>query len=302
MKYLLNSFSHSQKKEKKKMKKKTILGTALTLTLIVLTVLMAVATSFAAPDPNKPLVTHYSSIAMVAIQLPTPSNATSPPAAPGTPSHPTSLVFVVLDHDKRSTFGAHDELYVALWVPQGNSYVPIAMISDNDVAGQDFKKTLYNNTFIWQANFENVIAVAGNELEIWTEKSSSGSTNGHWGWDEYGRYTWNSEDENTLTVNLTKSIVIKLPWNLFPSSVSFSKWGNQTFTLPPMTLTFREIGDPYYVDETAGGVPSGYTENVKIWRAPAFIECAIPTWIRFSNLQFIGKIGSRGIITYTPPS
>ena len=270
------------------MKRKILLGTLLTLILVTLTVVMAIAPTLAVPEPNKSKVKFFYSVGAVVLQLPTPSNAISPPAAPGTPSHPASLKLIAFDNERKSTFGAQDWLAVALWVPQGNAYVPVAVISDSNDEGQAFFKTLYTNTFIWRANFENVIAVEDKDLDVWTESSETCYEKSYNG--------WGYEGNTAFIVSLTKAVTIKLP---------FSTWGDQTFTLPPMTLTFREIGNPYYVEETstlARPPYSGYTENVKIWRSPAYVACSIPAWIIFSDLQFVGNWGTRGTLTYTPPS
>lgn len=275
----------------------------LTLIFVVLTVVMAVAPTLAAPDPNKPLVTKYYCSGKVILQLPPPSNA-SPPAAPGTPSHPISLQLIALDLDRRSTFGAHDELYVALWVPQPNAYIPVAYISDNDAAGQDFYKMLWNNSGLWSTvafapGFENVIAVADKELEVWSESVWTSYGSGHKGWDY--------ESSNTFIVNLTKSVKISLPWNTHPV---FSSWGNQSFTLPPMTLVFHETGDPFYKEEieVQQNLPppfppySGYTMKTKVWFTPSWVEVSIPSWIRYATLDVTGRTGNHGTATYIPPA
>ena len=233
----------------------------MTLTLVMLIVVMAITPTLAVPDRNKSQVKFYYSAGAVVIQLPTPSNAISPPAEPGTPSHPISLKLTAFDNDRRSTFGAQDWLYVALWIPQGNSYAPVALVSDSNDEGQDFFKALYSNTFIWQPNFENVIAVEDQDLEIQTESSGTCYEKGYKG--------LNYESNAAFIVTLTKAVTIKLPWNLF-TKLPFSTWGDQTFTLPPMTLTFREIGNPYYVDETSTLAPpySGYTRECKSMEEP----------------------------------
>ena len=278
------------------MKKKLILGTILALTLAITATIMAVAPTLATPDPNKPLVTSNFNGGKVTLQLPPPSNA-SPPAAPGTPSHPVNLRLSATDSDRRSTFGAHDRLYVQLWVPQADGYIPVAFISDSNAAGQEWQKVFWNNTFVWQPNFQNVIPVADNELEVWTESS----------WTYYGQGNKGSdyESSNTLIVNLTKSVNISLPWNLFPPQVPFSKYGNLSFTLPPMTLTFHETGDSFYTENIETSLVtapfSGYTVNNKVWVTPSMVEVSIPSWIKFATLEVTGTMG-HGTSVYVPPS
>jgi hypothetical protein len=280
-------------------KRKLLLGTGLTLTLVVLTILTVVVPTLAVSDPNKPQVTKYFTSGKVILQLPTPSNK-SAPAPPGTPSHPVSLELLAYDLDRKSTFGAHDELYVALWIPQANSYVPVAFISDNDAAGQDFHKMLYTNIAIWSTGFENVIAVADEELEIWTENSWTRDGNRYKG--------WGCESSDVFIVNLTKAVTISLPWNLLPPQVPLSKWGNQTFTLLPMTLEFREIGDSFYQEATESlvaspGFPpmSDYTVKAKGWRTPAWIEASL-VWINYADMEFVGRTTSQGKAVYVPPA
>ena len=279
------------------MKKKIILGTILALSLAITFAIVAVAPTLAAPDPNKPLVTRNFNEGKLTLQLPPPSNAASPPATPGTPSHPVNLRLTAYHADRRSTFGAHDGLYVQLWVPQGDVYVPVAFISDSNAAGQDWRKVFWNNTFVWKPDFQNVIPVADKDLEVWTESSWTSYGHGNKGWDY--------ESSNTLIVNLTKSVNISLPWNLLPSQIPFSKFGNLSFTLPPMTLIFHETGDSFYTEyiETFF-VPapySGYTVNHKVEVTPSMVEVSIPSWIKFATLEVTGTMG-HGTSVYVPPS
>jgi hypothetical protein len=307
------------RKEVKKMKRKIVLGTLLTLTLALITVLAAVTPSLAVPNPNKSLVTNYFRGGSVILQLPPAPNAT-PPASPGTPTHPIDLMFAAFDFDRKSTYGANDALYVFAWVPLANTYVPVAVITDSsNPASLEFNRMLYNNTPIWSnssiwwasPNFENVISVGDKDLEVWTDKTSTQSSNGRWVFDEYGRYVWD-DGGGILAVNLTTPVTIRLPFNLFPAPISLSKWGNLTFVLPAMTLTFHEIGDGYPVEETNKGLItspfgaaapySGYTVKLYAMRIPSWVEVSIPAWLGSVVPEVTGHMGEHGSYTYTPPA
>jgi hypothetical protein len=292
------------------MKKKIILGTVLTLSLLIITIVVTISTTLAASNPSKPLVKIYFNGGGVVLQLPPAPNATSP-APPGTPTHPVNLIINAFDQDRRTDFGAADHIAIRLWIPQVNAYIPVAVINDNpNPAGIEFRKMVYNNTPIWSntswlSGFENVITVADKDLDIWTESTCTYYGSGNKG-------GWNVESSYTLIMNLTKSVIIKLPYDALPSYIPPSKWGNLTFTLPPMTLTFHEIGDSFPRDEpvTIANSPygsafpySGYTVTTKSTETPSWVEVKIPAWLGGANiLEVTGHMSDHGTLTFVPPA
>ncbi len=83
-----------------------------------------------------------------------------------------------------------------------------------------------------------------------------------------------------LIVNLTKigGVQIDLPFNLWAGSVV--AYGDMIFTLPPMTLKFRVIGDSYADSGTNATLPSGYyRQPISEMRTPAWVEETVPLWL-----------------------
>ena len=98
-------------------------------------------------------------------------------------------------------------------------------------------EAVWNNTFIWYktgipgADSLNVIQVANKDLQIFTKNT-------------------NGIKDDTLVVNLTKPVTINLPFNLW-SNAATKALGNLSFTLPTMTLTFRDLNAGSYPDQGA---------------------------------------------------
>jgi hypothetical protein len=87
--------------------------------------------------------------------------------------------------------------------------------------------------------FLNVIQVADNDLQITTEDTNNG--NGVKGGA-------NGEASNVFIVSFVKTggVRINLPFNLWTAApATLQAYGDLSFTLPPMTLKFREIADSY---------------------------------------------------------
>jgi len=216
------------------------------------------------------IVTSTGQHGEVILQLPT-----------GVPSHPTCLRFVATDHDDMSEYGAGDELTVALWIPQYNGFMPVAIISDNTNPGvYTFVKSVYNNTFVWNTIMHNVFNVTDNSLNVWGQNG-------------------------VITANLTIPINITLPLNLMVNT-TYATWGNLSFTLPPMTLTFHSIGDSFVFEESVALLPhpplSGYTYKVDSMQSPAWVTAEIPTWIRTAWLETSGHICTQVKMVATPPA
>jgi hypothetical protein len=241
---------------------------------------------YAASSSNQ--ITNYGIGSLVYLNLPTPSNATSPPAAPGTPSHPTDIQFRCYHFNRDSSLGAYDAMLVYLWIPQRNSYNPVAFITDAvDITTFE---NVWNKTFIWYkigipgADISNVIQVGDKELQIWTSNS-------------------NGFKDDTLIVNLTKAAPINLPFNLWPAPQN--SYGNLTFTLPPLTLTFRDLNAGSYTDSGANAtLPSGYyRQPIADMRTPAWVEEIIPSWLgATSPLEVSGHIDWKFTEAITPPA
>jgi hypothetical protein len=105
-----------------------------------------------------------------------------------------------------------------------------------------------------------------------------------------------------LVVNLTKAVYINLPLNLWPYPQSLL--GNFSFTLPPLTLTFREINkNGYYDSATFGTLPSGWKyQPIAMMRTPAWVEEKIPAWLGdASPLEVVGHIDWGYSQTFLPP-
>jgi hypothetical protein len=231
----------------------------------------AVAPTLANSCPTDPAaVTLYGTTGTVILQLPS-----------GVPSHPTTLKIGVSDSEKRSDYGASDALLIDLWVPQANRFVPVASISDNPNPDSDaFFKMVLNNTPIWMPPLmQNHFNVTDEELEV-------------------------RMHGNVLTANLTKAINIKLPFNLLP--LPYSLWGNLSFTLPPMTLMFRGIDEPFRDEHTYYFLPtppfSGYTWKEERFLVPAWVKVEIPAWLGSSYFEVVGHIAKHQTTTYIPPT
>lgn len=303
----MQGIEYPNKRRLRKMKKKMILGAVLSTSLAIIIAVAALVPALAVSSQALTQLKTYGTGGMVNLNLPPPPNATSPPAAPGTPSRPSDIQLRVADFDSRSFNGAHDSIFVYLWIPQRNSYNLVAIITDQ--ANTDTDKMLWNGTFAWyttmsnpDANIQNIIQVKDKDLDVWTDAKPSGYENGNWGYDQNGAWGFQqwSAAGHVLTVNLTTSVTINLPFNLWPQPIQ--SYGNLTFTLPPMTLTFREIGDSYFDGGSNFTLTSKYVYlPVAGMRTPAWVEERIPSWIgAASPLEVTGHIDWQYSQTYTP--
>jgi len=265
------------------MERRLLFGTVLALSVII--AVAAIAPALANHNQDDPIgddddIKFYSIAGAVTLQLPPAPNKTGT----GTPAHPTDLVIQVAHWQKPSAFGAagHDLLYVALWIPQRNAYTAVAYITDNnDTDFLNFIKTAWNGSFVWLERtlipspfFRNVITVAADELEV-------------------------AKHGDVVTANLTREVNIYLPFQGLIGTPS-AAIGNQTFTLPPMSLEFRGIDAPYK-DEFAVTLPSGYELTEAGWEKPAWVSVKIPQWLGNTAFRAVGDTKHNWKITYTLP-
>lgn len=250
-------------------KKVTAIVLSLGLTLVILVAVFAPALAYNNDHGKKDssIIVTYGQHGEVILQLPS-----------GTPSHPTNLRLIANDYDKRSHFGAYDTLVVALWIPAMNAYVPVAHI--NSISNPDldaFLQTLYANTPVWNPVMHNIFDTSA--LSVWRKG-------------------------DTIMANLTSSVTVTLPFNLMVNT-PYVSWGDLTFVLPPMTLTFQTIGhgSPYEEALTLTSPPfSGYTLQIKSWMSPAWVKAQIPTWVSGAWLECSGHICTNLVSTSTPPA
>jgi hypothetical protein len=289
------------------MKKKIILGSTLTLSLLIISIVATTLPAFANNPQNSLTRKGYGT--MGDIDLVIPSNATYPAKPGGATNHPTNIGFLALDADRRSTPGAFDQLTVYIWDPASQRETPVLAITDNPTQAE-FLKTFWNNTYLWYPTplplqpilgpnmFPNVILVQPNELEIWTESSRTYN-----GWDHKGCY----DTSETLWVNLTtpvKSTLTNFIINYSAPSGSPARSANVTFTLPPLTMFFRPLDDGFPREETfiAAGWPgaSGYTQKIEYSEVSARVNVQIPSWLG-TDFDFIGTTWDNFIAKTSPP-
>lgn len=234
-------------------------------------------------------IINYGTGSMVYLNLPPAPNATSPPAAPGTPSRPSDIQLRCYHFNPESSLGTFDLINVYLWMPQRNGYAPVASITN--LANAEIYQIVWNGTFNWlkttipNANLLNIIQVGTKDLSVWTQAGSPSSV--------YGDNLW---------VNLTKSVTINLALNLYPQPTG--ALGNLTFTLPPMTLRFIPIANAYTDQGANSLLPSGYyRQPYATMRTPAWVEASIPTWLGgISPLEVSGHIDYQFKEIITPPA
>jgi hypothetical protein len=130
----------------------------------------------------------------------------------------------------------------------------------------------------------NVIQVSPNDLKVYLDDSSNG--NGVIGGS-------NGQNGNLLVVSLTAPVSIHLPLSV----------GDSSFTLPSMTLKFRDIGVSYYDEGANFLMPSGYhRQPISEMRTPAWVEEGIPSWLgAVSPQEVCGHIDYHYSETITPP-
>ena len=95
----------------------------------------------------------YSRQGYVTLQLPQ-----------GDPAHPTDIRLGAYDGLSKSFNGKEDFLVVALWAPPANTYVPVALITDNQ-GGFDSVTKYYAGLPI--PLVDNIVKVGDKDIEVW---------------------------------------------------------------------------------------------------------------------------------------
>ncbi len=277
------------------MKRKYLSLSILLLSILVFSLVATVGQTLASTKTNHKnsnLIINGGTGSLVYLNLP-PSTPTA-----AVPSHPSDLQLRCYHFDN-SPMGPFDSIMVYLWIPQRNSYNLVALITDapNVQLFQDlWYKTFiwYNTTGIASPAFLNVIQVTDKDLQIWTENVNQGHDD---------RKDSNNNNANFI-VNFTKTggVKINLPFNLWTTSPT-QVYGDLTFTLPPLTLKFRPIGDSYTDSGTNATLPSGYARQpISEMRTPAWVEETVPLWLgATSPLEVCGHIDYHFSEVITPP-
>jgi hypothetical protein len=183
------------------------------------------------------------------------------------PSHPTTLRFVAAIYNDRSSFGASSSILIQLWIPAANQFVGVAQIvasSNPDLPA--YLQTIWNGTPIWNPIMHNIFIVNSQTLNVW-------------------------RDCDKIIANLTAPVTITLPFQLTATNAA---WGNQTFTLPPLTLTFIPTASPSPLHEVIPLLPSpplsGYVLDITSLMSPAWVRVDNPTWVKGAWLECTGHI------------
>jgi hypothetical protein len=171
-------------------------------------------------------------------------------------------------------------LFVSLWIPAQNGFVPVAQI--NNVSDPDltsFLQDYYNNTAVWNPLMHNIFNLDNKSLSVWREGS-------------------------IIVANLTTPVTITLPFNLMNGTL-YAPWGNQTFILPPLTMVFCPTAPAFPFEELFSLTPSpplsGYAVNLTSWMSPAWVKVDIPMWVKAGWLECTGHICTHIIQIGTPP-
>jgi hypothetical protein len=273
---LIENQYFDREKEVKKTKRKRILGMLLLLTLAVTVTISSIGPAIA-NNNNSKNVTYSFNLGVAQLKL--------PPAGGAVANHPTDLRIIAYDFTRNNKFFGypdHDELYVQIWYPPANTYVGVALITDNaNPEATDF----FKNVFAGGPEAVNVIVVEEEELEVWMDSKIARCGSG---------------EILVAELNMPNAISIILPGPLAPLS----------FTIPStMTLTFREIGDEYQIKkgenvQTLSAFPytSGFTISQYGWEKPVFVQTSIQDWLVGSQDYSVGIIRQRWTSTFIPPA
>jgi hypothetical protein len=249
-----------------------MLALALSLCLVC-SIVVGVAAQTLTNPTNNTTVTQpatYGEHGEVILQLPQPSNATNS----NMPSHPTTLRLIASSFDNRSSFGASDTLLVLIWVPAADQFIPVAQINSvSDPTLDAHIQAVWNNTPVWNPIMHNVIDVNGFSV---------------------------SRVGSLIIANLTVPVTITLPFNQMTGTPN-AAWGNLTFILPPLTLTFHPIGSPVPLHEVSK-LPSGFTLDITSLMNPAWVRSDIPMWLKNAWMESSGHICTNLIQAGIPPT
>jgi hypothetical protein len=253
---------------------------SLSLCLLVAIVVGVVAQTFAnatistSPvDKNKYAFGEHGE---VIVQFPQPStlpNSTQP-------SHPTTLRLIATSLDNRSSFGPSSTILIQLWIPAANQFVGVAQIvanSNPDLPA--YLQAIWNGTPIWNPIMHNIFVVNSQTLNVW-------------------------RDCDKIIANLTAPITITLPFNLLTTANAV--YGNQTFVLPPLALTFIPTASPSPLHEVTNLLPSpplsGYTVDITSLMSPAWVRVDVPSWVKGAWLECSGHICTDLVEAEIPPA
>jgi hypothetical protein len=193
-----------------------------------------------------------------------------PPGGGALANHPTDLQIIASHVYAGDNFGGTgDTLQVLAWVPTLNSYVPVAVITNNP---NPQLYTWLKGLLAGSPAEQNIIQIQGSPDPL--EVHSTG---------------------DIATAYLTMPININIG-DPFPS---YFKALN--FTLPPLTLEFHPIGAAFQSSTTTKVPSSGWTILQSAWVEPAWTRVWIPQWLGSGPLAMDGTITLDANVTYISP-
>jgi hypothetical protein len=258
----------------REIKRKVILGTLLTLSLVMTIAVAALAPTVAVGWKKKKeddTLTYYAYGGQVTVQLPE-----------GVPAHPTTLLIASMHCTHQGDYpirGPHDVFVVYLWIPEMNTFLPAAVFSDHpDPAHHDLMKAMYIGTPLWIPGLmENYFVPDDEDLVTWKRG-------------------------NVFFANLTEGVHVSLPFDMLPDDSLLKFLGDLSFDLPPIALEVRGF-DGLYREEGGGTTPSGYSSTAYYMRKPAWVRLWIQEWTGGADaFKFAGVLGVYSKVTVTPPS
>jgi hypothetical protein len=275
----------SRKEEVKTLKRKVILGILLLLSLSITGTIVAIVPASAISNSNE-IKYNLNPHGLVVLQVPPGSGAVA--------NHPTDLAlnpYHFTKNNKLFDYAGRDEMWVAIWIPQTNKHVPVAIITDNP---NPEAANFYKNVYAGSPITENIIVVEDAELEVWTETSKKSYG--------YSGRSWNVADGDAFIANLTRSVEIKF-------GDHFPQFKSLNFTLPALSLIFRETADASQVEKgeevTMLNQPpytSGYSITRYGWSTPAWVSTKIPAWFGPYPNFASGVMSNDWTIAHIPPT
>ena len=250
--------------------KNKIAAAILTLITAVILTVAVFASTMTVNSTNASVSIAYGRHGEVTLQLPT-----------AIPARPNCLRLIAGDIDNNSALGARDALFVFLWIPVYNNFIPAALITDGSPEAITHFKTIYNGSPVWNPPLEpNIINVSDTVIQVWKQG-------------------------DVIIANLTAPQKITLPFDQM-NGTQFQAFGNQTFTLPAMTLIFRPVGSAFSYEENLQVLPhpplSGYIVNITSVQSPAWVQVSIPQWLGSGPFEATGHICNNLVEKDTPPT
>lgn len=241
------------------MRKRLILGTAAAIFLMVIIAFATVIPSLAESNQSNstPTSTIHGTGGNVILQL--------PPGGDALADRPTALQITVskVTSGEGEFFGPGDIMQVLLWVPQANSFVPVALVNNNP--NPDLVSWMQSGPLNGTPIAQNILIVEPQELEI--------EING-----------------DVVMANLTASQNITLSGPM--SGLSFS--------LPPVTLEIHGLGGSFS-STTSSALPSGWNLTQTFDAQPAWVRVWIPQWLGSGYLAAPGTMVMNSTTAYTSP-